>query len=41
MIEELLADPARLDAMAEAMRHAAKPNAAEEIADELVGLARR
>jgi UDP-N-acetylglucosamine--N-acetylmuramyl-(pentapeptide) pyrophosphoryl-undecaprenol N-acetylglucosamine transferase len=41
VIEELLADPARLDAMAEAMRHAAKPNAAEEIADELVGLARR
>jgi UDP-N-acetylglucosamine--N-acetylmuramyl-(pentapeptide) pyrophosphoryl-undecaprenol N-acetylglucosamine transferase len=41
VIEELLADPARIDAMAAAMRRAAKPNAAEEIADELVGLARR
>ena len=41
VIEELLANPSRLDAMAAAMRAAAKPDAAEEIADELVGLARR
>jgi UDP-N-acetylglucosamine--N-acetylmuramyl-(pentapeptide) pyrophosphoryl-undecaprenol N-acetylglucosamine transferase len=41
VVEELLADPARLEAMAAAMRAAAKPDAAEEIADELVGLARR
>ncbi len=40
-VDELLADPSRLEAMAEAMRAAAKPDAAEEIADELVGLARR
>jgi UDP-N-acetylglucosamine--N-acetylmuramyl-(pentapeptide) pyrophosphoryl-undecaprenol N-acetylglucosamine transferase len=39
--EELLADPQRLEAMAAAMRTAAKPDAAEEIADELVELARR
>jgi UDP-N-acetylglucosamine--N-acetylmuramyl-(pentapeptide) pyrophosphoryl-undecaprenol N-acetylglucosamine transferase len=41
VVEELLADSARLEAMATAMRAAAKPDAAEEIADELVGLARR
>ena len=41
VVEELLADPSRLDAMATAMRGAARPDAAEEIADELVGLARR
>ena len=41
VVEELLADPARLETMAAAMRAAAKPDAAEEIADELVGLARR
>jgi UDP-N-acetylglucosamine--N-acetylmuramyl-(pentapeptide) pyrophosphoryl-undecaprenol N-acetylglucosamine transferase len=41
VVEELLADPARLAAMAAAMRATAKPDAAEEIADELVGLARR
>ena len=41
VVEELLADRSRLEAMATAMRAAAKPNAAEEIADELVGLARR
>ncbi|HEY2355235.1 MAG TPA: UDP-N-acetylglucosamine--N-acetylmuramyl-(pentapeptide) pyrophosphoryl-undecaprenol N-acetylglucosamine transferase [Gaiellaceae bacterium] len=41
IVEELLADPTRLGAMATAMRTAAKPDAAEEIADELVGLARR
>jgi UDP-N-acetylglucosamine--N-acetylmuramyl-(pentapeptide) pyrophosphoryl-undecaprenol N-acetylglucosamine transferase len=40
-VEELLADSSRLEAMAAAMRAAAKPDAAEEIADELVGLARR
>jgi UDP-N-acetylglucosamine--N-acetylmuramyl-(pentapeptide) pyrophosphoryl-undecaprenol N-acetylglucosamine transferase len=37
----LLGDPARLRAMSEAMRAAAKPDAAERIADELVELARR
>ncbi|HUZ15359.1 MAG TPA: UDP-N-acetylglucosamine--N-acetylmuramyl-(pentapeptide) pyrophosphoryl-undecaprenol N-acetylglucosamine transferase [Gaiellaceae bacterium] len=41
VVEELLAAPSRLEAMAAAMRATAKPNAAEEIADELVGLARR
>ncbi len=41
LVAELLADPARLDAMAAAMRAAAKPDAAEEIADELVALAAR
>jgi UDP-N-acetylglucosamine--N-acetylmuramyl-(pentapeptide) pyrophosphoryl-undecaprenol N-acetylglucosamine transferase len=39
IVEELLGDEARLAAMAEAMRAVAKPNAAEEIADELVSLA--
>src|SRR3954469_17635658 len=39
VVEDLLANPSRLEAMAAAMRHAAKPNAAEEIADELVSLA--
>jgi UDP-N-acetylglucosamine--N-acetylmuramyl-(pentapeptide) pyrophosphoryl-undecaprenol N-acetylglucosamine transferase len=41
VVEELLADTSRLEAMTAAMRAAAKPDAAEEIADELVGLARR
>jgi len=41
VVEELLGDPDRLAAMAEAMRAVAKPDAAEEIADELVALARR
>ena len=41
VVEELLADPVRLGGMVDAMRAAAKPDAAEEIADELVGLARR
>jgi UDP-N-acetylglucosamine--N-acetylmuramyl-(pentapeptide) pyrophosphoryl-undecaprenol N-acetylglucosamine transferase len=39
VVEELLADSGRRAAMAAAMRAAAKPDAAEEIADELVGLA--
>jgi UDP-N-acetylglucosamine--N-acetylmuramyl-(pentapeptide) pyrophosphoryl-undecaprenol N-acetylglucosamine transferase len=38
-VEELLGDADRLAAMAVAMRAVAKPNAAEEIADELVSLA--
>jgi UDP-N-acetylglucosamine--N-acetylmuramyl-(pentapeptide) pyrophosphoryl-undecaprenol N-acetylglucosamine transferase len=41
VVEELLADRDRLASMAAAMRAAAKPDAAEEIADELVGLAAR
>ena len=41
LVGSLLADPARLAAMAAAMRAAAKPDAAERIADELVELARR
>ena len=39
VVEELLGDPGRLAAMAAAMRGVAKPDAAEEIADELVSLA--
>jgi UDP-N-acetylglucosamine--N-acetylmuramyl-(pentapeptide) pyrophosphoryl-undecaprenol N-acetylglucosamine transferase len=39
VVEELLGDPARLAGMAAAMRAVAKPDAAEEIADELVTLA--
>ena len=39
VVEELLADPERLRRMADAMRATAKPDAAEEIADELVELA--
>ncbi len=38
-VEALLAEPERLARMAEAMRATAKPDAAEEIADELVELA--
>jgi UDP-N-acetylglucosamine--N-acetylmuramyl-(pentapeptide) pyrophosphoryl-undecaprenol N-acetylglucosamine transferase len=37
---ELLADDARLEAMGEAMRRASKPEAADEIAEELIALAR-
>ncbi len=37
---ELLNDPARLKAMSAAMQRLARPNAAEEIADELIELAR-
>jgi UDP-N-acetylglucosamine--N-acetylmuramyl-(pentapeptide) pyrophosphoryl-undecaprenol N-acetylglucosamine transferase len=39
LVAELLADPDRLAAMADAMRSAARPDAAERIADELVSLA--
>jgi UDP-N-acetylglucosamine--N-acetylmuramyl-(pentapeptide) pyrophosphoryl-undecaprenol N-acetylglucosamine transferase len=39
LVEELLADPARMREMAEAMRAAAKPDAADRIADELIELA--
>ena len=39
LVAELLADPDRLGAMADAMRRAARPDAAERIADELVALA--
>jgi UDP-N-acetylglucosamine--N-acetylmuramyl-(pentapeptide) pyrophosphoryl-undecaprenol N-acetylglucosamine transferase len=39
VVAELLADPERLAEMAEAMRAIAKPDAAEDIADELVALA--
>jgi UDP-N-acetylglucosamine--N-acetylmuramyl-(pentapeptide) pyrophosphoryl-undecaprenol N-acetylglucosamine transferase len=41
LVEELLDDGDRLSAMATAMRAVAKPDAAEEIADELVSLALR
>ena len=39
LVDQLLADPRRLVEMSEAMRAAAKPDAAERIADELVALA--
>jgi len=39
LVAELLAAPARLEALGEAMRAAAKPDAAERIADELIALA--
>ena len=41
IVASLLGDRARLDAMAAAMRGAARPDSAERIADELVELARR
>ncbi len=40
LAEELLADPARLMRMSEAMRALAKPGAAAAVADELIALAR-
>ncbi len=39
LVDELLADPVRLDAMGAAMRSMARPEAAEEIAEELIALA--
>jgi UDP-N-acetylglucosamine--N-acetylmuramyl-(pentapeptide) pyrophosphoryl-undecaprenol N-acetylglucosamine transferase len=39
LVRDLLADPERLAAMAEAMREAARPDAADEIAEELLRLA--
>jgi UDP-N-acetylglucosamine--N-acetylmuramyl-(pentapeptide) pyrophosphoryl-undecaprenol N-acetylglucosamine transferase len=39
LVDELLADPARLDSMREAMLAMARPLAAEEIAEELIALA--
>jgi UDP-N-acetylglucosamine--N-acetylmuramyl-(pentapeptide) pyrophosphoryl-undecaprenol N-acetylglucosamine transferase len=39
LVEELLADPARLGRMGEAMRRLARPDAAEVIAEELIRLA--
>ncbi len=41
LVDELLADPERLRGMGEAMRALAKPEAADEIADELLALAGR
>jgi UDP-N-acetylglucosamine--N-acetylmuramyl-(pentapeptide) pyrophosphoryl-undecaprenol N-acetylglucosamine transferase len=38
-VEELLADPARLEQMGQAMLRLARPNAADEIAEELIALA--
>jgi UDP-N-acetylglucosamine--N-acetylmuramyl-(pentapeptide) pyrophosphoryl-undecaprenol N-acetylglucosamine transferase len=39
LVEELLGDPARLREMSEAMRALARPDAAHQIADELVSFA--
>ena len=39
IVRDLLADPNRLAAMGDAMRRAAKPRAADEIAEELIALA--
>src|SRR5262249_37831101 len=40
LVDELLAGPARLERMHEAMVRLAKPNAAADIAEELIALAR-
>jgi UDP-N-acetylglucosamine--N-acetylmuramyl-(pentapeptide) pyrophosphoryl-undecaprenol N-acetylglucosamine transferase len=39
LVDELLADPQRLESMSAAMRSMARPGAAEEIAEELIALA--
>ena len=39
LVGSLLADPGRLERMAAAMRRTARPDAAEEIADEVLALA--
>jgi UDP-N-acetylglucosamine--N-acetylmuramyl-(pentapeptide) pyrophosphoryl-undecaprenol N-acetylglucosamine transferase len=41
LVEELLADPGRLAAMHEAMLSLARPDAADDVADELIALAER
>jgi UDP-N-acetylglucosamine--N-acetylmuramyl-(pentapeptide) pyrophosphoryl-undecaprenol N-acetylglucosamine transferase len=40
LVRSLLGDPARLERMGKAMRAAARPDAAEEIADELIAMVR-
>jgi UDP-N-acetylglucosamine:LPS N-acetylglucosamine transferase len=40
LVDELLADPRRLESMRAAMRAMARPGAADEIAEGLIALAR-